>query len=130
MSPLRLSLIVLYAFVCITSIAGGTGLVVTNGLGLPLQWLIATPFVSYVWPGIILAVVVGGTHLLATVFLLRAHPAAYEMSAVASFGLLIWIYVQLYLLQRAYYIQTIFFGIGILELIFLFLSLRSQKSAF
>lgn len=128
MSPLRLALILLFGFVCVTSIAGGIGFIVTNGLGLPIQWLIGTPFVSYLWPGIILAVVVGGTHLLATVFLLRSHSLAYEISAVAGFGLLIWVYVQLYILQRSYYLQTIFFSIGILELLILFILLRSQKN--
>ncbi len=60
----RLTLIILEAFVALTSIACGLGLAV-GAVQLPLAWLAGTPFSDYTWPGLVMAVVVGGSSFLA-----------------------------------------------------------------
>ena len=42
-----------------------------DGAGFDGSWLDPTPFTSYLWPGVILAVVVGGTQVLAVIAQLR-----------------------------------------------------------
>jgi hypothetical protein len=60
----RLTLVVLEAFVALTSIACGIGLAV-GAVQLPLAWLAGTSFSDYTLPGLIMAVVVGGSSFLA-----------------------------------------------------------------
>ncbi len=60
----RLTLVVLEAFVALTSIACGVGLAV-GAVQLPLAWLAGTLFSDYTMPGLVMAVAVGGSSFLA-----------------------------------------------------------------
>jgi hypothetical protein len=66
MKLLRVSTIVLEWFVAISAFAGGYKVASTNGKEFDLSpdWLSGT-FQSYLIPGIILAVVIGGTQAIA-----------------------------------------------------------------
>ena len=71
----RLLLIVADAFLALTAIAGGIGLLA--GLNRPpVDLLQGSPFSDYTIPGLSLLVIVGGGALLTTVLLLRRHPYA------------------------------------------------------
>ncbi|MCX6047038.1 MAG: hypothetical protein NT075_18185 [Chloroflexi bacterium] len=63
-------LIVLDAFLAVTAIAGGIGLL-TGVLDPGVQLLQGSPFSSYTIPGLALLVLVGGSALLATGLMLR-----------------------------------------------------------
>lgn len=65
------------------------------GLGVPREYLAGTPFTTFVVPGLILGIVVGGTQLAASVALLTRRSWAARMSAVAGFGMLIWIFAEM-----------------------------------
>jgi hypothetical protein len=93
-----------------------------NGAGVPLKHLAASPFSSYVVPGLVLGVVVGGTQLAAAVALLTSRCSALLQSAVAGFGMLIWIFVELAMIQQFSWLQAAYFILGGLEL-FLVLAL-------
>ena len=68
---IRIVLAVLATFIGITAIAGGIALIIgaataTSGGAVPdAAYLGGSPFTSYIIPGLVLAVVVGGTHQLA-----------------------------------------------------------------
>ncbi len=119
---IRITLTVLTAVVGITAIAGGVALVIgaatssTAGGAVPdRSYLGGSPFPSYILPGILLAVIVGGTHVLAAVLTGRGSPAGPFAAAVAGFGLLIWIFVQMMFIPFSA-LQAIYFAAGLAEL--------------
>lgn len=107
----------LATFGALSSIVGAVLGVAANGGGVPLEHLANSPFDSYVVPGLILGVVVGGTQLAAAIALLARHRTALLLSAVAGFGMLIWIFVELAIIRQYSWLQTAYFGLGVVELI-------------
>lgn len=79
----RMLLIALDAFLAVTAIAGGIGLL-TGLLAAPLALLQGSPFGSYIIPGLALLVIVGGSALIATVLLIRRHALGTIVSGVAG----------------------------------------------
>jgi hypothetical protein len=65
-------------------------------------------------------VVVGGTQLAAANALLAKRDMALLLSAVAGFGMLIWIFVELEMIQQYSWLQGAYFILGGLELILVF----------
>lgn len=90
----RVLLLVLMGFGAVSAIAGFLFLGPGGAVGWPLDFLEGTPFDSYVWPAVILLVLVGGTQLLAFVLILRRRASALFWSAVAGFGMVIWIVAE------------------------------------
>lgn len=129
MKILRISSIVLEWFVAVSAIAGGCMVASTNGKGFDLSadWLSGV-FSSYLIPGIILAVVIGGTQVIAAVAEMRQSSHAYEATATATIGMLIWFFVELYILKHTHWMQILYFSIGILTLIFLLLRMNYERS--
>ncbi|MBN1409756.1 MAG: hypothetical protein JW969_02855 [Spirochaetales bacterium] len=125
---LSVSLLILLFFNALSAIGGGIGLVVSDGLGMPKSWLTGSPFDSFLVPGIILAVIVGGTNLAAAVMEIKKLRFAPEASAVAGFGLQIWIYAEIYIIRESAWLQTVYFVTGTLILILVFLRFRVKKS--
>jgi len=76
-------LIVLDAFLALTAVAGGLGLV-TGTLAPSVQLLQGSPFSSYTVPGLALLVLVGGSALVATFLLLRLPPLGVLASGIAG----------------------------------------------
>jgi hypothetical protein len=109
-----------------SAIWGGYGLV-TGGAGVPLELLKNTPFSSYFWPGMILIFVIGSTYLLAATLMWKKKKYYQEASAVAGFGLLIWIFTEMYMLGVGHILQIVYFSLGILTLITVMVSLRFEK---
>lgn len=123
----RVWLLVIQALVVLTSAAGGLALMLgpsVGSLGItpPPEYLEGSPFDSYLLPGIILLGVVGGTHLVAWLLLLRRHRWAPAASAVAGCGILVWIFVQMVLIPFSV-LQAVYFGVGLLELVLVLLLL-------
>ncbi|WP_431245664.1 hypothetical protein [Leifsonia xyli] len=119
---IRITLAILTAAVGLTAVAGGLALIIgaaTAGDGSgavpPNAYLGGSPFTSYVAPGVILAVIVGGTQLLAAVLVGRGSAAGAFAATVAAFGLLIWIFVQMVFIPFSV-LQAIYFLAGLAEL--------------
>ena len=110
-------LVVLFLFGAVSSLAGAVLAIGANGGGVPVEYLTNSPFSSYVVPGLILGVVVGGTQLAAAIALLARRRTALLFSAVAGFGMLIWIFVELAIIQQYSWLQAAYFILGGLELI-------------
>lgn len=115
----RIILLVVLALMAATSALGGVMLIFSPVTGdsafMPLEMLEGSGFSSYVLPGIILFIVVGGTHALAFRLVNRRHRFGPAAACVAGFGILIWIFVQMVFIPFSV-LQIVYFGFGLLEL--------------
>ena len=90
-------------FVALTAVGGG----ITLAIGLdkfPAGWLVGTPFSSYLIPGLILAVVVGGSAVVAAVATLRRSGAGALTSTLAGAILLGWLAGERLILPKAAFV--------------------------
>jgi hypothetical protein len=113
-------LTLLTLFGALSAFAGAVLAIALNGAGVPLDHLAKSGFSSYAVPGLILGVVVGGTQLAAAVALLTKRSLAPLLSAIAGFGMVIWIFAELAILQQYSWLQTAYFILGVMELILVF----------
>ena len=79
----RLTLVVLEAFVALTSIVCGVGLA-AGAIQFPLAWLQGAPFIDYIILGLVMAIIVGGSSLLAAATILTGHEVGVFVSALAG----------------------------------------------
>jgi hypothetical protein len=114
------SLVVVAAFNALSALGGGIGMVAADGLSMPKSMLADTPFSTYTIPGLILTVVVGGSQAAAVWLLLARRRSALLWSAVAGFGMLIWIVTEIGFIHALTYAQVIYLVTGLLQLILVF----------
>lgn len=114
-------LLLLTAFVAVTAFLGGLALTLgalvpsmATVLSPPPDYLIGTPFASYLLPGLALALIVGGSHAVAFTLLLRRHPRADLMTTVAAFGVIIWIFIQMIYIPFSV-LQAVYVAAGLTE---------------
>lgn len=110
------ALVVLCAFDALSAVGGAVAIVATGGMGMPMSMLANGPFDSFFWPGVILGLVVGGTHLIAAVLLIRRRESAFFWASVAGFGLVVWIFVETAIIAGISWLQVIYFATGVAEL--------------
>lgn len=111
------SLAAVTMFNALSALAGGIAILATGGLGMPSSMLDGSPFSGFIWPGVILLVVIGGSQVVATVLLLGRHPSALLWSAVSGFGMVIWIFVETGIIRGFSWLQAVYFATGILQLV-------------
>ncbi|GAB2577700.1 hypothetical protein [Microlunatus antarcticus] len=107
-------------FNAVSAVGGGIGMVVAHGLSMPLSLLTDSPFSTFLLPGLILALVVGGTQTAAAVLLLRRRTSALVWSAVAGFGMVIWIVAEVGYLHVLGWAQMIYLVTGLGQLVLVF----------
>lgn len=122
------ALVALLIFNAVSSFSGAVLAIVFNGAGVPPEHLADTWFPSFLAPGLILGIIVGGTHAAAAVALLTRRHWALLAAAVAGFAMLIWIFTELAIIGYSW-LQSVYFGFGVLELI-LVLALLGITPAF
>jgi hypothetical protein len=94
-------LIAIDGFVALTAVIGGVALAVgAEATRFPAEWLVGTPFSSYVLPGLILAVIVGGGATLATAATLRRRPGGPRASVLAGAITMGWIVGEVLILNQ------------------------------
>ena len=105
----------------ITALAGGAALVVgsldpslATVLSPPREYLDGSPFDSYLVPGVILGLVLGGVHLVAFALVVRRSRWWVLAGAVAAFDALIWIFVQMVIIPFSF-LQAAYFILGAAE---------------
>ncbi len=82
---LRVIIGAITGFIAITAIGGGIALLSgAEGQRFPLEWLQGTPFNDYTIPGLLLAVVVGGSSLLACFTIFKNQKLAIPTSLAAG----------------------------------------------
>lgn len=121
--PVRRTLIVLLFFGALSAAIGAVMGIVFNGAGVPLAYLAHSPFSSYLVPGLVLGVVVGGTQLAAGLALVAKRRRPLLWAAIAGFGMQIWIFAELAIIERYAWLQTAYFALGVLELVLVFVLL-------
>ena len=113
------TLAVVELFVGYQAFSGGQGLI-TDTWQLPVEWLVRTPFDSWVGPGWVLIALVGVPHLLAAVPILALPGRAglgILAGVLAGASLLVWIALQLAILQVYFFLQPVIAVIGVVELV-------------
>lgn len=111
------ALVAVTGFNALSAVGGGIAMLATDGMGMPGSFLAEGPFTSFLWPGIILLLVVGGSQLLALGLLLVRRESALLWSAVSGFGMLIWIFVETGMIRGMSWLQVIYFTTGAVQLI-------------
>jgi hypothetical protein len=110
------TLIVVTVFNAVSAVGGAIAMLATDGLGMPKSWLVNGPFDSFLWPALILLVVVGGSQTLAAVLLLRRRPSSLFWTSVAGFAMIMWILVEIVMIQAFDWLQGLYFGTGVVQL--------------
>ena len=90
-------------------------LVDTSGglMQLPAGWIEATPFGSYLVPGLYLLAVNGAGMLVLAALTVRRHWLAPWLTGTLGVGLIIWILVQLLVMPETMFLQWIFLAVGL-----------------
>ncbi|MDQ1130426.1 hypothetical protein [Microbacterium sp. SORGH_AS_0888] len=127
---LRIALYVIAWFNAVSALIGMVGLTVGGGLGIPLEWLEGTIFRSYVWPGVILGVVVGGTQALALVAQYRRFRLAAGMQAAAGLVMMIWIFAEVALMLVWSPLHGLYFATGLAQTVLAVLALGAWPRPF
>lgn len=114
---IRLLLILLTSFIALTAIGGGVA-ILTEVDKFPLEWLYETPFTTYTIPALILACIVGGSSLLASVSLVRRQKDGTKMASLAGFIMIGYISIEVLILKQESMgptaIEILYFALGLL----------------
>jgi hypothetical protein len=113
---LRLTLLVLTGFVGLTALGGGAA-ILSGLINMPLAWLQNTPFSSYILPGLILTIIVGGSAVIAAVTMLVDHEMEVLTSLVAGVILVTWISAEIAMLGLTIWLQPFYLAIGLIIIV-------------
>jgi hypothetical protein len=132
----RVSLLVLECLVAVTAIAGGFALILgalnpelATVLNPPASYLSGSPFSSYLVPGIVLAVVIGGLHTAAFALGITRNALGLLSGATAGMALLVWVFVQMIFIPFSF-LQVLYvaFGLGEIGAVMLALGILRFRS--
>ena len=127
---LRVTLIVLDAFLALTAFAGGIGLL-TGVAAPPVEQLAGSPFKDYTVPALALFVLVGGGALVAAIMTIRRHPLAPLASAAAGGMIIFFEIVEVFAIGSepgvARNLQIFYLGLGLVILLLALLQWSSQR---
>lgn len=130
---MKRTLVLLESFVGITAAISGLLLVLyPDGkiIHLPLTLLQFTPFPDFLIPGIILALVVGGVHLISAYNIVFERPERYAWSLWAGILLCGWLIVQIFLIRGANVLHAIYGAIGMAVIILTWRLIAHQYHSF
>lgn len=108
--------VLLELFTALGAIPVGLSLVTDpsgSGIGLPSAWIEASPFGSYLLPGLYLLAMNGVGMLLVAALSVARHPTAPWLTGILGTGLVIWILVQLVVMPEVSPLQAVFGSIGV-----------------
>lgn len=114
---MRLALLILISFVALTALPSGLLLMYYpdgSAFGLSSNFLIATPFKSYFVPGLILALIVGGSSLMTLFLVMNQSPFSYRFALFSGIVLVIWILAEFILFPYRHWLQGLYLGAGLL----------------
>lgn len=116
----RGTLIGVEVFNALSAVGGGIGLLTPGSMGIPIDVISGAGFTSYFWPAVILIAVIGGTQALAVGTEFRRRPRALFWAAFAGFAMVIFIFVELAIMQGFAPLHGIYFATGLLQLVLAF----------
>jgi len=103
MNPKGLGVVIvlLSGFIALTAIGGGIALLVgAEAERFPPEWLVGTPFKDYTIPALLLAVVVGGSSLLACIASLFRHRLSAWAAMAAGLIMIGYISIEVLILNQ------------------------------
>jgi hypothetical protein len=103
---------------------GGISLI-RDGFGMPLSWLHQTPLTSWALPGAALLIGVAVPQFTALGLIVSGHRWALAASYLAGLGLVLWIAVQMLVLQRYFIMQPAIAAAGAAEILLAWLWQRA-----
>ncbi|GAA3026811.1 hypothetical protein [Microbacterium dextranolyticum] len=127
---IRTGLAVVAWFELISCLIGAVLGVFFGGAGVPDAWLDDTPFTSFVVPGLILGVVVGGAQALALVAHHRRLRLAPGLHVAAGLVMMTWIFAEIALLQVWSPLQGLYFATGLVQVALAVLALGAWPRPF
>jgi hypothetical protein len=113
----------------VSAVYGGVSLVLdpTGGLlGMPFEWIQGTVFGDYLVPGLVLLGVLGIGSFIVAYGLLRRSLWAWPAGMALGVATIVWIVVQLVIVQRYFFLQPVIATIGLV--IVLLLGIPSMRS--
>ncbi len=125
----RWALVGVELFVAVGAFYGGIGLIADNAIHISDDWLVGTPFDSWVLPGIFLLLVVAAPMTVAAVAELRRRRWAYTASVVAGVAQIGWIIAQWVIMQRFFVLQPVMFTAGTVVVLLAWATHRRSHSA-
>ncbi|WP_206542010.1 hypothetical protein [Leucobacter celer] len=128
--PLRIALLIVAWFNLVSALAGMLGLTIGGGMGIPLEWIEGSVFTSYVWPGVILGVVVGGVQLLAILAQYGRYRLAWGLQAAAGLTMMIWIFVEIAIMLVWSPLHGLYFVTGLVQTVLAVLALGAWPRPF
>jgi hypothetical protein len=128
--PLRIALLLVAWFNLVSALAGMLGLTIGGGMGIPLEWIEGSVFTSYVWPGVILGVVVGGVQLLAILAQYGRYRLAWGLQAAAGLTMMIWIFVEIAIMLVWSPLHGLYFVTGLVQTVLAVLALGAWPRPF
>jgi MYXO-CTERM domain-containing protein len=117
----------MFLLVGAAGVFGGVSLI-RDGFGMPLSWLHQTPFTSWALPGIALLIGVAVPQFIALGLIVSGHRWALAASYLAGLGLVLWIAVQMLVLQRYFIMQPAIAAAGAAEMLLAWLWQRAQAA--
>ena len=117
---MKMFLYVLLTFVAITSIVSGLLLVASpdgSTFSMSTALLKATPFSNFLFPGLVLCIIVGGANLVALIRNLQSHPLRYNWTIAGGIVLVGWTVVQMFLIGVSHWLQFVYLGVGLMILL-------------
>jgi hypothetical protein len=118
----RLALVIVELFLAVSAFVGAVGLV-AGYMNIPLSVLYGTPFADFTVPALLLAIVVGGSALVAVLIALFGPtrlalfgPWRFDVLASAAAGCIMvgWMIVEVALVGLATWVQVLYLAIGLL----------------
>jgi hypothetical protein len=113
---IRITLIVLHVLVGIMAVGAGQALAMQPdgaALGFPVDWLAGSPFPDYRFPGLFLAVVIGGANLVSAFALLQRYSLGPMLSLATGLLLIAWISIQTTIIGYEHWTQIFWFALFI-----------------
>ena len=108
-----IALVALEALVSLSAVVGGVA-IVAGAIQFPLEWLQGTPFSDYTIPGLVLAIVVGGSSLVAAATILTGRGVGVLASALAGLIMAGYEVVEVAMIDHLNWLQVLYFVLGLL----------------
>jgi len=110
---------IIQLFISIGAIPAGLSMIFEPdgaGVGMSTEILVNAPFRTFLFPGLVLFIDLGLSNLIAAFLSFRKSKYAGILGCLLGIILLIWLSVQIYFIGLTFFLQLVFFVVGIVEI--------------
>ncbi len=126
---LHIALGIIQAFVALGAIPAGFSMIIQpdgTGLGMTTKFLQDSPFTDFFIPGLFLFTMNGLANLIVSILTFRKNKYSGKLGLILGLLLLGWIAIQVWSTGYISFMQPLFFGIGVLEIVLAYLLLKTK----